>query len=187
MNKKSLRKEMKNKYNTMSNEERKTRTIRIHNQLLHWEGWKASKIVGTTVSVGNEVDTYELIKNCWEEGKLVVVPKCEPNGKQLHFYKLTSFDQLEDSFYGLKEPNPNKCERIQPTEISLLIVPGLFFDKNGYRVGYGGGYYDRFLSEFQLKTCALCYDFQILEYVPYEKHDIPVETLVSESIVIPCM
>ncbi|WP_096188415.1 5-formyltetrahydrofolate cyclo-ligase [Evansella halocellulosilytica] len=186
MNKLQLRQRMKASFHQLSERERHTKTKKIHEQLYQWSGWHQADVIGTTISVGSEVNTYTLIEKCWQERKRVVVPKCEPNSKQLHFYHLTSFSQLEDSFYGLKEPNPDKCERIEPANIQLLIVPGLVFDKSGYRIGYGGGYYDRFLARNHLETCALCYEFQMVHEVPHEDHDIPVRTIITESDLISC-
>ncbi|MBU9724217.1 MULTISPECIES: 5-formyltetrahydrofolate cyclo-ligase [Bacillaceae] len=182
MDKKQLRQQVKETLSSLSEEEKRLKTKKIQQHLFLLSAWKEAEVIGVTVSVGNEIDTYEIMERAWAEGKDVAVPKCFPNEKQLIFYKITSLDDLEESFYGLKEPQVERSTELMPEEISLLIVPGLIFDQKGYRVGYGGGYYDRFLNKFgtYFHTCSLCYDFQLSKELPVESHDIPVQTVVTD-------
>ncbi|MDQ0254410.1 5-formyltetrahydrofolate cyclo-ligase [Evansella vedderi] len=181
MNKQDLRDKVKERMATISLEQRNSKTREIHKQLFEKEEWKMGKLIGTTISTGNEIDTYTIIKQAWKEGKDIAVPKCIPKEKELTFYKISSFEDLEVSYFHLKEPIPERTVAVKPDDIDLLIVPGIVFDRGGYRIGYGGGYYDRFLQGRELKTCSLCFEFQLVDAVPKEKHDIPVKIIITEN------
>ncbi|MBU9712258.1 5-formyltetrahydrofolate cyclo-ligase [Evansella tamaricis] len=187
MNKKELRKLAKTKLDALSKEERLRRTEIIHQKLYQTKEWLNAKIIGITVSIGDELDTYKVIQKAWVEKKIVGVPRCLPLKKELVFYEINSFEDLEDSFYGLKEPKEKKEKVILPKNISFLLVPGVVFDQHGYRIGHGGGYYDRFLELYgsEIKaTCSLCFHFQLMDNIPKEDHDIPVEKVITDTVII---
>ncbi|WP_088035749.1 5-formyltetrahydrofolate cyclo-ligase [Evansella clarkii] len=179
MDKSQWRKEIKKVMNELSQAEMKEQSKTVQEKLFTSELWKKADVVGTTISVGNELDTCSIIKQAWEENKRIAAPKCFPENRQLIFYEFSSFEDLEESFYGLKEPIPSKTLKITPEEMELLLVPGLVFDEEGYRIGYGGGYYDRFLEGRDIKTCSLCYDFQLVRKLPHDSFDIPVNYIIS--------
>jgi len=156
----------------------------IHDHLFSYEGWRKSQTIGVTISLGMEIDTYRIIEKAWEDGKKVFVPKCYPQYKTLTFYLLDNFSQLENSFYGLREPNTDISQAIDPTSIEWMIVPGLIFDRDGYRIGHGGGYYDRFLAAHSLSTISLCYSEQVVESISHDMYDIPVDMIVTPCEVI---
>ncbi|ADU29918.1 5-formyltetrahydrofolate cyclo-ligase [Evansella cellulosilytica] len=184
MEKRELRTKILDELASLDSSQVKKRTKQIHNQLFHFSEWTKAKVIGITISVKSEIDTFHIIQKAWEQGKVVVVPKCIPQNRQLIFYKITSFDQLEQSFYGLKEPNIHEVEEIAPKEIELLLVPGLVFDYRGYRVGYGGGYYDRFLSVNSIKTCSVCFERQLVKCIPNEHHDKRVNFIITEDRIL---
>ncbi|MHA6251569.1 5-formyltetrahydrofolate cyclo-ligase [Oceanobacillus sp. CAU 1775] len=181
MNKKELRELGKEILLNIAAEEKQIITEKMVNELFLSTLWKEAKTIGVTVSTGFEWDTTPIIERAWEEGKSVVVPKCIPEIKRLDFYRLNSFNQLEDSFYNLREPNPALTTKVEKQEIELLIVPGLIFDKQGYRVGFGGGYYDRFLTDFPNKTVSVFYSEQLIDEVPKASYDIAVQHLLTEK------
>ena len=154
---------------------------KLTDQLIHSELWKNASSIGVTISQGFEWDTYAIIDAAWKENKQVSVPKCNPANKGLTFYQLTTYDQLEIVYYNLKEPNPNKSRVTEKTSIDLLIVPGLLFDQHGYRIGFGGGYYDRFLTDFAHSTVSLISLGQLTKEIPREKFDLPVDYLITEN------
>jgi 5-formyltetrahydrofolate cyclo-ligase len=158
----------------------------VANKLFNTEEWKNSRTIAITVSNSPEVDTWNIIKRGWEEGKRVAVPKCVPQENRLDFYYIESFDELEKVYFGLFEPDPSKTMLSKKEEIALVIVPGLAFMRNGYRLGFGGGYYDRFLENFEGSTVALAFREQIVEEVPIESYDLPVEKIISEGEIIHC-
>ncbi|UJZ88404.1 5-formyltetrahydrofolate cyclo-ligase [Heyndrickxia coagulans] len=151
-------------------------------QILFSSGlWKNAGTVGVTVSQHFEWDTKRIIETGWAQGKTICVPKCVPKEKALVFYQLDDFTQLKKSFFNLLEPEPEETVKIEKQAIDLLIVPGLVFDKKGFRIGFGGGYYDRFLAGFPNQTVSLVHSYQLKEHVPSESYDIPVRQIVTES------
>lgn len=184
MDKSQLRKETITYLKSLPESKKKTIEEKLTFQLIRSELWKSSNSVGITISQGFEWNTTAIIEAAWEENKTISVPKCDPVNKGLNFYQLHSYDQLEVVYYNLKEPNPSHSKATDKTNIDLLIVPGLLFDRNGYRVGFGGGYYDRFLANFTNTTVSLVSNNQLVDEVPTESFDLPVNHLISENGVI---
>lgn len=143
--------------------------------------WNNAKTIGITISRGFEWNTKPVIQRAWQEGKTVAVPKCHRQEKQLTFHQLTDFHQLEVSFYNLLEPNPKETTYVKKSTIDLLIVPGLLFDQQGYRIGFGGGYYDRFLADFPNETVSFVHSLQLRTKLPKEPFDIPIHHLLTEK------
>ena len=115
-------------------------------------------------------------------GIRVAVPKCIPKQKQLDFFFINSFDDLSEGKFGILEPDEKKCERaLKFKKDSLCIVPGLSFDIHGFRLGYGGGYYDRFINKFEGYTVGLCYSNCVRNEVPIEKFDMQVDFLITDK------
>lgn len=155
--------------------------IRVRDRLFAGRLWRQAKTLAVTLSVGREIETAAIIMKAWTEKKYVAVPKCEPATKHLTFYRLESFDQLKNSFFGLIEPVPEKTVKVDKESIDLVIVPGVVFDRRGYRIGYGGGYYDRFLQNYHGKTVSLLLENQLLDRLPEESHDQRVDMLITEN------
>lgn len=181
MLKSELRKAMTDFLKKMPEREKRDIEEKILQNLLSSSLWKDARTIGVTVSQGFEWNTGPIIESGWEQGKTICVPKCMPKEKKLVFYELGDFDQLEKSYYNLLEPKTDKTTRVEKPQIDLLIVPGLVFDKNGYRIGFGGGYYDRFLADFPNKTVSLAHSGQIREGLPIDSYDIPVQHLITET------
>lgn len=162
----------------------------IQQRLFQSSVWQNATHVALYCSVKHEVDTHAVIEQARGEGKLVYLPKCEPSDKRLTFYQVESFDQLETVYYGIPEPNPAKCVKGNPEHFNLIIVPGLVFDHQGYRIGYGGGYYDRFLQQQDPETplISLAFPFQVTrQSLPVESFDIPVDQIVQPQETIVCL
>jgi len=153
----------------------------LHDHLFESDLWKNADSIGVTVSSGREWDTRTIIERAWDEGKTVCVPKSIHETKDLHFYEISSFRQLEKGYFGLEEPLPEKTTRREPEDLDLMIVPGLIFTPAGYRIGYGGGYFDRLLAGFNKPTVSLLHSNQIVESFPIEAHDVPVDFLITEQ------
>ncbi|MEH7010062.1 5-formyltetrahydrofolate cyclo-ligase [Neobacillus niacini] len=185
MNEKNIiRKEMKESLSLLSKPYYEHYSYKIANTLYKHEDWINAKVIGITISKEPEVDTYQIIRRAWESGKAVVAPKCHPKEKILSFHKITQFSQLESVFYGLLEPIKEQTTEVNPEDIDLLIVPGLVYTREGYRLGFGGGYYDRYLPNFDGKTISLAFHFQVIPQFPIEKHDIPVSKIITNDEVI---
>lgn len=179
-----LRKKMKEKLSTISKPDYEHYSYNIAQKLYEQEEWKKAKTIGVTVSKKPEVDTYQIIRKAWEEGKVVAVPKCRPQEKVLEFRRLCAFNQLESVYNGLWEPIPGVTKEVKPDEIDLLIVPGLAFSRTGYRLGFGGGYYDRYLKSYRGHTVSLAFHMQLLERIPVEEHDRPVEKIITDREIV---
>ncbi|WP_175991040.1 5-formyltetrahydrofolate cyclo-ligase [Bacillus sp. Marseille-Q1617] len=158
----------------------------IEQRLFQTEGWKNSEVIAVTVSKQPEVNTWNIIKRGWEEGKKICVPKCKPSTKELTFYELISFTALEKVYYDLYEPVPSLTNQVHKEIIQEVIVPGLAYTKKGYRLGFGGGYYDRFLSGYNGRTLSLAFDEQMVDSLPVESFDVPVDEIITESATIQC-
>ncbi|WP_297989221.1 5-formyltetrahydrofolate cyclo-ligase [Anoxybacillus sp.] len=186
MDKKLLRQQMKQRILHMTKEERKKKETIIHDILFQQHSWKKAHVIGITISRQTEVDTMAIIERAWQEGKKVAIPKCDVRTKQMIFREICSFQQTERSFFDLYEPIVEKTQEVQKHDIQLLFVPGLAFVRRGYRLGYGGGYYDRYLVDFSNDTVSLSYDCQIVSTLPVETHDIPVQIVITNEGIIVC-
>lgn len=184
--KKKIRKNMKGILEGINELYYRNLSQKIAQQLFGLEEWKTANLIGVTVSNPPEVDTREIIKKAWEQGKEVAVPKCFPEDKSMQFRKISSFDQLERVYFGLWEPIMNETAITGQEDIDLLIVPGLAYTKNGHRLGFGGGYYDRFLPYYNGPMLSLAFNGQVLPELPLEEHDIPVSKLVTPERVYVC-
>lgn len=181
MKKKELRKNMREKLAKMELKEKEAFEKRVHDLLFASDLWKNAQTIGVTISKENEWDTRAIIEQGWKEGKVICVPKTFPETKGMAFYTITDFSQAEKGFFDLIEPLPDKTEEVAKEAVELLIVPGLVYNRYGYRIGVGGGYYDRFLDGFHHPTVSLVHSRQLLEDIPLKPHDIPVDYLLTED------
>ena len=133
------------------------------------------------VSFGKEADTRNLLSELWKRQIPTAVPRVE--GQQLHFYWIHGMEDLQPGFHGILEPEP-ACKPAADRS-ALVLVPGAAFSKAGGRLGYGGGFYDRFfMREPEHKKLALAYEFQIMEALPLEGYDVEMDGIVTEERMI---
>jgi 5-formyltetrahydrofolate cyclo-ligase len=135
------------------------------------------------VSTPIEVDTRRLIEVALADGKRVAVPRCVPDTRLMEFYEITSLDQLSPGTFGVLEPDPDTAKRLPEDPGGMCIVPALCYDEYGYRLGYGKGYYDRFLSGYSGITVGICYAACVRGSLVYGRYDRPVELLVTERYI----
>lgn len=141
---------------------------------------KEYKNIFTYISYGSEVDTVNFIEYLFDSGKNVYVPKCNVDKCEMAPVRITSFDNLQKNQYGILEPvNNDICDN----KIDAIIFPGLVFDINGNRIGYGKGYYDRFFASLNYcpSKIAVCYDFQILDSIPSDNNDVKMDRIITEN------
>lgn len=161
-------------------ENKKDKSDEIFNKIIETKSFKEAKIIAMYKSLNSEVDTAELIKYSINIGKIVVLPKVEEN--ELRFYKINSIDEkLFKSKFGLEEPLGEKENLVDNKIIDLVIVPGICFDTEKNRLGFGKGYYDRFLKEKDFKSIGICFDEQIIERVPTNGNDMKVKEIITEK------
>ncbi len=152
---------------------------KILNYLLNSDFYNNSETILIYVSIGTEVDTSGIISHALTNNKTVAVPYC--SGKTMLFYGINSTDDLAIGAYGIPTVNPDNSKLIIPDSKTLCVVPGLAFDKNGARLGYGGGYYDRYLNDKNVLTVGLCYQKCIAEKIPTEKYDVKLSNIITEN------
>ncbi|MEK5381362.1 5-formyltetrahydrofolate cyclo-ligase [Niallia sp. FSL W8-0635] len=182
--KKQFRTNMIKQLQTISKPQYEHMSYQIALQLYKHASFTSASHIGITISKFPEVDTYQIIRKCWQLGKQVSIPKCIPETKQMLFRKLEQFNHLESVYSNLFEPIMEKTKPTEPEEIDLLLVPGLAFTKNGYRLGFGGGYYDRFLQSYNGETISLAFSMQLQEEIPLQKHDLAVEKIITNEGII---
>ena len=172
--KKSLRKQVLQGLKSLSKEEKQSMNAWLTEQLLQHPFYKEAKNIATYLSFPHEFQTAELIEQAQKDGKTILIPKTYPHGKM--DFVLYEPKKLERNSFGLLEPQGD-FTIVETSKIDLIHVPGLAFNPSRYRVGYGGGYYDRYLNHFPGHTISTLYPCQIQDFHP-DPHDIPVEEVL---------
>lgn len=182
--KKELRKKVLNIRNQMSEEDVKNNSQEIMNKIINLSIYKQSKAVFIYMSFKNEVITSELIKKMFKDKKKVVIPYTDMVNTLLIPSEIKDENDLVLNPFGYYEPR--EIIKFPVEKIDLVIVPGVVFDNNLNRIGYGKGYYDRILSSVRpdVKKVAIAHDFQVLDSIPKEEHDIKMDMIITEKRVI---
>lgn len=177
-NKDFVRKEVRKKKRALTSEEIDSKSQVIIDRLCQCERYICADKIYAYVNYNQEINMSILFETAWAHGKKIFVPRV--NGKEMIFCRINSMDDLEKGTYGIMEPKMT-CE-IDNEFAGVMIMPGLAFDKMHHRIGYGGGFYDRYLNEHpDFVKIALSYDFQVFEEIESEEFDIPVDLVISES------
>lgn len=179
--KKDLRQQSIHFRGALSNEKKAELDERILDGMLSLEEYSTADVLYTYVSKPAEPDTMTLILAALEAGKRVAVPRCIPETVGMEFYEIHSPKELEPGTYGVLEPVPSRSRLIGMGGKAVCVVPGLSFDLGGYRLGYGKGYYDRFLARFCGVTVGLCYSSCVHQTLPRGFYDRPVDVLITEK------
>jgi 5-formyltetrahydrofolate cyclo-ligase len=155
----------------------------ILRHLIKLPAYQNSHTLLTYASMPEEVDTFALMQEAWRAGKRVAVPYCVPGTRLLEFYLIESPDELKLSAYGIPEPDPAVSQKLTDFSGSVCVVPGLAFNCIGYRLGYGGGYYDRFLSGPYAgnPSIGVCYGVCMVKFLPIGTYDRPCNFVVTET------
>ncbi len=179
--KKQFRKAMLQKRKQLCDSETAVKNSAITEKLLSLEKVQSAELILPFVSAKGEVGTREFIARCLDAGKTVAVPRCI-DGSNMEFCVIHTFDDLEKGMYGIDEPKQH-CEIIsaENAENSVLIVPALCFNAKGYRLGYGKGYYDRFISRYKGYTVGVCYDEFLTEEIPVDEYDRCVDIVITDK------
>jgi len=175
MDKKELRRSIRERKRAMTTEEIVSRSQMLGLLFRQSEAYKNAKTIYGYLPYNQEVRTVPMLEQAIRDGKRVAVPKCY--GDEMKFIFLDDLSLVEKGYAGIPEPIADGPVADDPT--ALVLMPGLAFDPQGHRIGYGGGFYDKFLSkEPNHPTLALCYEFQMLPELKTEEHDIPVDTVL---------
>ena len=187
--KKEIRKKMIQQRKALNSKDLSDKSLAIFRQLQGLETYKNATNLMTYVPFQDEIHTTLLIEDFLERNLQVFIPVTKPKEKQIIISELLDLEKdLEVGHFGVLEPKAYAFRPKDPKILDLVIVPGLAFTKSGYRIGFGGGYYDRFLPTLKHKpaTIALAMDFQIVDSLPINDYDIPVDMIVTESQIIEC-
>ena len=187
--KKLLRKEILNIRNNMNSDNKKEKDTIIKEKFLNSDYYKKAKNIFIYISYGSEIDTKEIINYALGDGKTIFVPRTEFETKLMDAVKITSLNNMTEDRYGILEPSKEE-PYIQPDQLDLIVVPGVAFDKEGGRTGYGAGYYDRYFKKIskeragKIKKVALAYDFQVIDNVPIDEQDVRIDCVITEKKII---
>lgn len=174
--KEELRKVIRGYRRSMSSEDAALKSIAILNKLFESVHYKNAACVYCYIDCRNEVKTMPLVKKALKDGKRVAAPRIEGDG--MEFYYIRGYADLKEGSFGIWEPFD--CELAQETD-ALMIMPGVAFDRENHRIGFGKGYYDKYLERENTHfKIALAYHFQIFEQIPYEPHDICPDLVLSD-------
>ena len=175
MDKQALRKQIREKKRAMTEGQIQSKSEALGRLFISSEAYKQAKTIYGYLPYNQEVRTTAMLQQALDDGKRVAVPKCY--GDEMRFIYLDDLSKVEKGYCNIPEPIEDGPIADDPT--ALVLMPGLAFDPQGHRMGYGGGFYDKFLAqEPGHPTLALCYDFQMLEHLETEAHDIPVDTVL---------
>ena len=145
-----------------------------------------ARTISTYLSIGSEVRTDQIVDWAWSQGKRVIVPITFKTQRQLIFSEIRSREELEIGAFSIPEPKPEYRRLVPIEEADVVLIPGVAWDSKGYRIGYGGGFYDRKLNSVRkpLTTIGLAFEFQILQDLPKTRYDRHVEMVVTELRII---
>lgn len=171
----------------MSAAERRAASERIGRALALLPAYGAARTVMFFLTHGSEVETEAMISAALAEGKSVVVPRIDA-GDNIRACRIDNLDQdVVPGKFGIREPRAEWCQEILPGSIDLVMVPAVVYDRCGNRIGYGKGYYDRWLAQFApAQRIGLAYDVQVVDKILRETHDMPVGMIVTDQRLIHC-
>lgn len=154
-----------------------TMTSRIERNVFFHPAYRQAEDILCYLDIRREVGTRGIIEKAWKDGKRTWIPKVM--GKEMEFFRLTAWEDLSPGAFGI--PEPKDGERFQEKQ-GLVVLPGTAYDASGYRIGYGGGYYDRYLAKHpELKKMGIGFSFQLFPTLPKEPCDIPVDIVITEE------
>ncbi len=182
ISKKELRKELMTKRLNMTFDEVKKKSIIIIEKIIEQKIYRNAKTIMVYMPIKNEVAIEALIESAWADQKIVLFPKVNPITKMMDVYKVTDWNGLEKGNYGIPEPKIGGIPPFPVEEIDVVLIPGVGFDEQGFRLGYGGGYYDRFFDRFEALPykIGVAFEMQVINQLPVEHHDYPVDEVITE-------
>ncbi|MGO3751557.1 MAG: 5-formyltetrahydrofolate cyclo-ligase [Peptoniphilaceae bacterium] len=183
MNKKEFRSSMLEKRDSLDFKYLKDASSKIYKNFIKSDLYKNSENIFIFVSYKKEVDTHELIKYALKDSKNIFVPIVNRESKTLSFSHLKNFDDLQPSYMGILEPTIETRNIVDPNLADLVVTPGLAFNQEGYRIGYGGGFYDKFFSSIESKPIKLGigYSIQLVDEIVHDDLDQKLDYFLSDK------
>ncbi len=184
-----LRKEVLWRRDSMSPESINQKSREIAGRLFSLPEYRAASVVMYFLNFGKEVQTIPMVTASLGHGKKVIAPKTVPKERRLILSQILDVEgDLAPGLWGIPEPKPDRLRPVPATQADLVVVPGVAFDESGNRLGYGGGYYDRFFAELRegVPLVALAFEVQVLPSVPVAAWDRRVDLVITEERIIEC-
>jgi len=185
--KRLLRQQMRSLRDALSPDERRERSRRIFQKLKSLPLYRGAGLILFYASFGGEVDTWGMMEEAKKCGKRVALPRVNGASRDLLALEIEDlYLDLYPGYKGISEPQPDASRQVKEDEMGLIVVPGLVFDHQGYRLGYGKGYYDRFLFSLSRKvpSIGLAFDFQVVSALPVSPRDFPLDLIVTDERII---
>lgn len=175
--------ELRDKYLAIrkSIQDKEKKSLIIMKKIIETSIYQEANIIALYKNLPSEVDTSELIRRCLQDNKIVVLPRVTEDN--LIFYRIDTNEEFAKSSFGILEPEPDSTKEVNPNDIDLIIVPGICFDLEHNRLGFGKGFYDRYLEGLTIPSIAICFDEQILEEetIPTNDNDMKVQLIISDK------
>ena len=186
MDKKTLRKEILSNRSNLKKEVRVHSENLIFDQLCQMNAFSHANVIASFVSFRDEISTDAINRFILESGKTLLLPYISMQTKEMTFHKVNALDELIVNTYGIPEPNPEIHEGFDIQKIECVLTPGLGFDKQGYRLGYGGGFYDRLFQTIKktIPKIGIAFSIQLVDTLPIETFDSPITHLITELGII---
>lgn len=183
-----LKKELRAKYRkireNMDPEQKQAADAAILKRITSAAFYRDAKTLLCFVSTPIEVDTTGLIRHAFSQGKAVAVPKCLDRNGHMAFFQIKSLEELKEDTFGLMEPDPKIHPKVRDFSGALCILPAFAFDTEGYRIGFGKGYYDRFLQRFDGVKAGICYPSCIANRLPHGRYDVAADYVITPKYIL---
>ncbi len=183
--KQDLRLKCREERRNMPSEKKQELDRKIAENVRRLKEYKPAKTLLIYMSTPIEVDTVEIIKNAWADGKQVAVPRCIDGTRDMEFHYITDFDCVSPGTFSVLEPSPD-LPVVTDFSGCLMIVPGMRFDMKGYRIGYGKGYYDRYMVRFTGISAGICYSDELKPFMYHGRYDRAVNIVVTDKKIKTC-
>ena len=179
--KEALRRPYLTKRRALNREHAAKWSRQIQRTIIDSSDFQNASVIALYDPIHNEVDTAAAKQAAWETKKIVGLPHWDPEKKTISFYRIDPASRLARTDWGTQEPVPDTATALQLQDIDLILVPGIAFDRRGYRLGYGQGGYDRILAHYSGEAWGLAFELQLIDSLPHEPHDIPCSRIITEQ------
>lgn len=183
MNKRQIRTEILERRNMLTAEEREKAEVTILKSLSTLSEFENANTIASFVSFRNEIEMQTINQSILSSGKKLVLPLIDMTLKTMHFHQVDNLESLVKNSYGILEPNPEEHPQVPFEDIELVLTPGVAFDLFGYRLGYGGGFYDRFFTSLKkaIPSIGIAFECQVVSKLPTDAYDQKIQKLLTET------
>lgn len=181
----AIRKRLLTRRRAMAADEIRQKSLNILHRVFSLKAWLSARRILLYLPINGEVDTWPLLRTVWAERKTALLPCCRSGEPGImDIFEVQNEEQLKPGYCGIPEPDRSCCRLVEACAPDLAVIPGVGFDRQGYRLGYGGGYYDRFLagrSATQTLVAGLAYELQLVKTLPRDPWDMPMDLIITEA------